>query len=211
MWPDLSLRRWSKPPRVLRSNLRLKPSHLHTSLHMTGIEWEAGVGGWRRGLQWCRRGGSGADGGDSHVLRDSRGGWRRWQATHSVLFTVWVCSLSVTSECCLATALITAFRGAANWKWNCGWALRQAQAMRCGKCYLRTVGYFKARFVIVFPRRKSWRCVWRFSMYTQAELNVSSCPESQMCTHWAGNQAICPGLTFVWFVLNVYHRVRFLF
>lgn len=23
---------------------------------MTGIEWEAGVGGWLRGLQWCRWG-----------------------------------------------------------------------------------------------------------------------------------------------------------
>ena len=154
MWPDLSYRTWNKPPCVLHSNLHLQQSHLHTSLYMTGNEWEVGVGRWLCGLQWCQLG-SWTDGCDSHVLRDSRVSWWWWQATHNVLFTVWVYSLSVTSECSLATAFITAFRGAANWKWNCGWALRQAQAALCGKCNLRTVGYFKAQFVILLPRRKS--------------------------------------------------------
>lgn len=46
-----------------------------------------------------------------------------WQAIYNVLFTVWVCSLSMTSECSLATAFITAFLRAVNWKWSCGWAL----------------------------------------------------------------------------------------
>lgn len=139
-------------------------SHLHTCLYMTGSEWEVE---WVGGCVVCSGvGGSWADGRGSHVLRDSRGSWWWWQATHNVLFTVWVCSLSVTSECSLATAFITAFRGAANWKWNCGWALRQAQATLCGKCYLRTVGCLDAQFVIIFLRKKSQRCIWRFSMCT---------------------------------------------
>lgn len=105
------------------SNSCSQQSHPYTSLCMTGKSrsWEW-VDDWFTvvllGLQ--------ADGCDSHVLWDSRGSWWRWQATHNVLFTVWVCSLSVTSECSLATAFITVFRGAANWKWNSGWALRQA-------------------------------------------------------------------------------------
>lgn len=105
------------------SNSRPEQSHPYPSLSLTGKSrsW-VWVDDWFTvvllGIQ--------ADGCDSHVLRDSRGSWWRWQATHNVLFTVWVCSLSVTSECSLATAFITAFRGAANWKWNSGWALRQA-------------------------------------------------------------------------------------
>lgn len=190
----VNYRTWNKPLCVLHSNLFSQQSHTHASLYMTGNEWE----------DW-------ADGCDSHVLRDSCGSWWWWQATHNVLFTVWVCSLSVTSECSLATAFITAFRGAANWKWNCGWASRQAQATLCGKCYLIYVGCLSAQFVILFLGRKTQRCIWRFSMCTQAVLNVSSCPESPVCTHWAGNEAICPWLTFMWLSLNVYDCVRFLF
>ena len=129
--------------------------------------WQVKSGRWEwvSGCVVCSGvGGSWADGCDSHVFWDSRGNPWWWQATHNVLFTVWVCSLLVTSECSLATALITAFRGAANWKWNCGWALRHAQATLCGKWYLRTVGCLYAQFVIIFPRRKSQRCIWRFSM-----------------------------------------------
>lgn len=96
----------------------------YTSLHMTGMgrSWEwVGDCGFTVVLVGIQ-----ADGCDIHVLQDSRGSWWQWQATHNVLFTVLVCSLSVTSECSLATAFITAFRGAANWKWNGGWALRWA-------------------------------------------------------------------------------------
>lgn len=124
---------------------------------MTGNEWEVGVGGWLRDLRWCWW----TDGCDSHVLRDSRGSRWWWQASHNVLFTVWVCSLSVTSECSLATAFITAFRGAANWKWNCGWALRHAQATLCGKCYLRMVGYLNAQFVILFSKEEKLTVRWK--------------------------------------------------
>lgn len=199
-WPALSYSIWNRPPCVL---LTAVPSpHVCTWQGMSG--WVAVV---------CSGvGGSWADGCDSHVLRDSRGSWWWWQATHNVLFPVWVCSLSVTSECSLATAFMTVFRGAANWKWNCGWALRQAQAALWGKCHVRTIRCLDAQFVIIFPGRASRRCVWRFHVCTQ--IGRAECPllpREPLCTHWAGNQAICLQLTFVRFSLKVFHCVGFLF
>lgn len=86
---------------------------------VTRAEWDVGVG-----VLGCGDTGRGAEQMGLIVTGSvipGRADW--WQAIYNVLFTVWVCSLSMTSECSLATAFLTAFLRAVNWKWNCGWAL----------------------------------------------------------------------------------------